>query len=51
MEISDYRRYDYRLKNLVAASDDIRKFEALHQFLAFVCYVDEFPFREHLLLE
>ena len=28
MERSDYRRYDHRLKNLVAASDDIKKFEA-----------------------
>ncbi|MEI8026370.1 MAG: hypothetical protein WCI18_08475 [Pseudomonadota bacterium] len=27
MERSDYRRYYHRLKNLVAASDDIRKFE------------------------
>ncbi len=26
MERSEYRRYDPRLKNLVAASDDIRKF-------------------------
>jgi len=28
MQRSDYRRYDHRLKNLVAASDDIKKFEA-----------------------
>jgi hypothetical protein len=28
MERSDYSRYDHRLKNLVSASDDIRKFEA-----------------------
>ena len=26
MERSEYRRYDHRLKNLVATSDDIRKF-------------------------
>lgn len=26
MERSEYRRYDPRLKNLVATSDDIRKF-------------------------
>ena len=26
MERSEYRRYDPRIKNLVAASDDIRKF-------------------------
>ena len=28
MERSDYRRYDHRLKNFLATSDDIKKFEA-----------------------
>ncbi len=28
MERSGYRRYDYRLKNLGAASNDLKKFEA-----------------------